>query len=191
MISNKIKSTKFRLFKIKNKVTVLLNKRNFTNNIAIISCNKFKNKVKEDLYLKHSLNKMNVNAEIVSWEDKSIDFKKYDALIIKSIWGYDNNLDEFNKWLNYIEKNNIKIFNSIEIIRNNFDKEKQFSILDKYNINHIETIFINKDDTTEIEKMLKKYNKIVIKPSISESGKNTYIINDLSIKNNIGLLHYW
>ncbi len=187
MITNKIKMINFKLFKIKNKFTILFHQKKFVKLIGIVSCDNLKNKVKEDLYLKNSLNKMNIDAQIISWQDKNIDFKKYDALVIRTIWGYNNNLKEFNDWLDYIQKNNIKIFNNIEIIKDNFDKEKQFNILDKYNIKHVDTKFIDKNDVDEIQKMLEKYGKIVIKPSISESGQNTYVINDSLVKNNINI----
>ena len=66
MITNKIKMINFKLFKIKNKFTILFHQKKFVKLIGIVSCDNLKNKVKEDLYLKNSLNKMNIDAQIIS-----------------------------------------------------------------------------------------------------------------------------
>lgn len=186
-----IKQINFHLFKLSNQAYVFFNRKKFSKRVAIVSCSRLKNKVKEDVYLKHSLNKMGIKADIIAWEDKSIDLKVYDALIIKSIWGFQHDLNAFYKWLDFIEQNNILLFNSVDVIRNNFDKEKQFMLLDKYGIGHIDTIFLDNDNNINENVSLiwkdlyHKYDRLVIKPTISESGNDTYIISNEPEKNNI------
>ena len=63
---------------------------------------------------------------------------------------------------------------------NNIDKKKQYQILKENDISTIDTIFL--DNIKEY-----KYNgeKIVIKPAISASGDNTFIINNVNDLENI------
>ncbi len=151
--------------------------------IGIVSCDKWKNVIKEDLFLKEALISKDIDAQIVSWEDKSEDFKDYDFLILRSVWGYQEKVEKFKNWLRYLDENNIKIFNSTNIISSNIDKEKQFEILDKYNIEHIPTYFVDNIETL-MSHLNDEYK--VIKPTISGSGQDTYIVggND---KNSIKL----
>lgn len=142
--------------------------------IGIVSCNKWKNKLFEDNIIKEQFIKSGYEADIISWEEK-IDYSKYDALILRSVWGYQNKYFEFKNWLLFLKKRNVKLFNCPELMLNNIDKYKQFNILMKNNINTISTVF--KDNINDID----NYIGYVIKPSISGSGDNTFIINENNI----------
>ena len=121
MIKYYIKRIKLRLKIFNNKIYVLLNKNKFKKRVAIVSNNKYKNKIEEDILLKISFNKHNINCDIISYEED--DYLNYDALIIRSIWGYQDNIELFNNFLNNVKKNNIKIFNSVDIINYNYHKD--------------------------------------------------------------------
>ena len=176
----RLRKIKFKLIILRNKVYSYIKKNKFKKVFAIISCDKYCNKIKEDVELQYYLYKNNIKADIVSW-NSNIDFNKYNALIIRSIWDFQDNLDKFISWLDSIK---IPIFNNANIIKNNIDKENQYNLMDKYKIKHVKTVFCDKDDINikDIwEKNFNDYEKLVIKPSISESGKSTYLID----KNNI------
>ncbi len=178
------------LYKIKifyNKIFCIIYKNKFKKRIAIISSDKYINKVKEDMILKIELNKKLIDADIVSWQDKSINYKLYDFIIIRSVWGYQDDIHKFINWLNYLKNENIKVINDIDIIFNNYNKYIEFNILDKYDIPHIKTHFIEKEDINKIKDIYDEYKEIVIKPCISGSGNNTYIISNKEYKNSIRL----
>ena len=162
----------------------LLKSNSYNKIVAIVSCDKWKNKSLEDLYLKHSLNKQNCKVDIISWEDKTIDYSKYDLIIIRSIWGFQENKTKFEKWLNMLETQKIKVLNPINVIKNNYDKEIQFDILNKYNIETIKTFFlpINKNIKSRILDLKTnndlENNLIVLKPTISEGSKDVYLVGD-------------
>ena len=115
---------------------------------------------------------MGYEAEIISWEDKNIYYREYSALILRSVWGYQNNYSEFKAWLLMLKKNNITLFNHPDIVLNNIRKDKQFELLDQNGIPHIDTRFIY--NTEEIGNIS---SKSVIKPIISGSGENTYLVS--------------
>lgn len=144
--------------------------------IGIVSNDKFINKIDEDLSLKRQLISDGMEAEIISWEDKNVDYKKFDAIIIRSVWGYYDKYESFIMWLDKIERSKINIFNDITIVKNNIRKDLQFNLLDKYNIPHIKTIF----QKGHID--ISNYNgDWIIKPIISESGNNTYKIKNVDV----------
>lgn len=162
----------------------LLKSNSYNKLVAIVSCDKWKNKSLEDLYLKHSLNKQNCKVDIISWEDKTIDYSKYALIIIRSIWGFQENKTKFENWLNMLETQKIKVLNPINVIKNNYDKEIQFDILNKYNIETIKTFFlpINKNIKSRILDLKTnndlENNLIVLKPTISEGSKDVYLVGD-------------
>lgn len=127
--------------------------------------------------LKQALIESGFLADIISWEDTEINFNEYSCLILRSVWGYQDKYESFKKWLLFIKKSNIKIFNDVEILLNNIRKDVQFEILDRHSIPHISTMFIKQLHELELLENIK--NDMVIKPIISGSGNNTYRISQL------------
>lgn len=140
--------------------------------IGIVSCDIWKDKIKEDLLLQKELIKNGIGAEIISWQNIDINYNEYYCLILRSVWGYQNNYEQFKKWLLYIKKNNVAIFNDVDIILSNIKKDVQFEILKKYDIPYISTKFLK--NTIDWSKIGFNGQKFVIKPIISGSGNNTY-----------------
>ena len=160
--------------------------------IGIVSCDEWIGKIKEDLLLQQKLYSMGIVTDIISWEDKQADFNKYDCLILRSAWGYHKKIEDFYKWLNDIEQSGITLLNSPNIIKNNIQKNQQFELLKKHDIPLIDTVFIKSNELNEsitadisriIENQFYNLSSFVIKPIISGSGNNTYI---LSLNNTFG-----
>ena len=94
--------------------------------IAIVSCDKWKNKIEEDKLLQNVLIQSGYSADIISWEDQYVNYDEYIALVLRSAWGYQNNYLEFKKWLNMIHQKKFLLLNNPELISNNIRKDKQF-----------------------------------------------------------------
>lgn len=161
--------------------------------VGIVSCDKWVGKIKEDINLKLALNDLNIDADIISWQQPLKEY--YDLLILRSVWGYQNYYNKFKEWLLDLKKNNITLLNNPDMILSNIMKDKQFEILSKNNIECIRTYFLKHTDFND-KKILLILNELlnnqpsVIKPTISGSGENTYLINyqiDSNIPNRISL----
>ena len=184
-MKSKIRQLLFLLIRNVNRLFVKLNQKRFDKRIALVSCDKWVGKVKEDELLKFELNKLFVEVDIVSWQDKKVDYSKYDAVIIRSLWGYQDYIEEFIDYLDKLKKDRVKVFNNVDILKGNLNKYEQFKILDKYEIPHIETYFLKKDELDNVNKINEDHKDLVVKPIISGSGDNTFIISSTIKKNNI------
>ena len=138
----------------------------FDKELIIASSDKYANRVKEDINLCYYLMKDGINSNIMSYKD----IKCSSNVIVRSVWGYQNDLVNFNNFITHREGITI---NSSSIIENNISKENQYKLFKKYNIDCIDTKFIYDKKDIVIDK------KSVLKPIISASGNNTYIINDI------------
>ncbi len=162
-------------YPLKLKVLSLSNKlylatHHFEASLTILSSTQYQNKVKEDLILQKYLLKNGIATKIIAWE-KDIPLTPY--TLVRSIWGYQKQYEDFNNYLQMIHKFT-ELINSYEIIIANIDKQKEFEILDKYAIPHIKTTFYK--DLTTLKPHLK--NNLVVKPIISASGNHTHLIKD-------------
>ena len=155
--------------------------------VGIVSCDKWIGKLEEDNNLKNALMNLGIDAKIISWQQPLEE--NYDLLVLKSVWGYQNYYKEFKNWLLYVKNNNIPLVNGVDMVLNNVMKDIQFNILEKNNVDFIDTIFLDQPKllNKNIFEMLddKSY---VFKPTISGSGENTYLVmntNDKSVPNTI------
>ncbi len=149
----------------------------------------------DDAILKKYLINEGAEVEIVSWDDKNYNWKSRDLIIIRSTWDYHQRLDEYIAWLDYLKDNNIKVYNNVDIIKNNIFKDKQIKWLKENNVPIMECEVFNKNgldgmlmpETTLLD-TIKKYfpqyiNKalFVLKPSVSARSNNTFLIDPFNI----------
>ena len=140
--------------------------------VGIVSCDKWKNKIKEDLLLQKELIKHGIDAEIISWQNSKINYNEYNCLILRSVWGYQDCYEKFKEWLLFVKAINLTLFNDVNIIMDNIRKDVQFEILKKYSISYIPTTIIKESiDWNKLDFYGKNF---VVKPIISGSGNNTY-----------------
>lgn len=153
--------------------------------VGIVSCDKWIDKLEEDNNLKNALINLGIDANIISWQQPLEE--KYDLLVLKSVWGYQNFYKEFKNWLLYVKNNNIPLVNDVDMVLNNIMKDIQFNILKKNNVDYIDTIFL--DQSKLLNRIIFEIlddKSYVFKPTISGSGENTYLVtnsNDKSVPN--------
>ena len=155
--------------------------------IALVSSIEKCNKVEEDIWLKEKLIDLGYYVTIEAWEDETVKWDQFSIIVIKSTWKYQENFKKYIKWLDSIKK--YRVINSIDVINTNILKDKQIEIFRKNKIPHINTLIGKKVFTSIFKIVLYKiiYKNIVIKPSISSGGNNTYIYanNTLLNKNSL------
>ncbi len=155
--------------------------------VGIVSCDKWIDKLEEDNNLKNALINLGIDAKIISWQQPLEE--KYDLLVLKSVWGYQNFYKEFKNWLLNVKNNNIPLANDVDMVLNNIMKDIQFNILENNNVDFIDTIFLDQSKllNRNIFEMLND-KSYVFKPTISGSGENTYLVtnsNDKFVPNTI------
>ncbi|MBI2522704.1 MAG: hypothetical protein HYV97_19945 [Bdellovibrio sp.] len=98
--------------------------------------------------------------------------KKYDVLIIRSVWDYQSKVDDFLLLLEKIEKAKICCLNSVDTIRGNIDKMYLFDLENENNIAIPATQIISGPKA----RLNIQSQEMVLKPTLSASGKNTFHI---------------
>ncbi len=143
--------------------------------IAIVSCDRWKDRLIEDRLIKEQLVSMGYPSEIVSWEDQGIDYKDYQAFLLRSVWGYQHKYVDFENWLREMRRQNNLLFNDYELVLGNIRKDQQFALLEKNHFPLIDTQFVYEEEA--LFRTLNEYEKSVVKPIISGSGDFTFLLD--------------
>ena len=149
-------------------------------NIALVS---YQNKkptqshLEEDFQLANFLETNGLIVTRAAWNDLQIDWKQFDAVILKSPWDYHDNFDSFIQWISDLDKAGIKILNPFKTILWNSDKHYLQQIIDD-GLPVIESVFLEKGIAPDLAELLDKssYKKLIIKPCISAGAKNTLLL---------------
>jgi glutathione synthase/RimK-type ligase-like ATP-grasp enzyme len=141
--------------------------------IALLTCEALPNLSVSDQLLIPQVAKQNIEAKAVVWNDKTVDWTVFEALIFRNTWDYYEKETEFMAWLDQIEKLGIKTLNSIEIVKKNVHKF-YLKTLQQQSITIIPTIFIEKTTALNLSQIIPKHwEKAVIKPAFSAGSYQT------------------
>lgn len=122
-----------------------------------------------------ALRQHGIEAEFVIWDDDSIDWSHYDAVLVRSIWNYHEKPEVFLDWLAKLESHSIPVANQLDILRWNMDKH-YLRDLATYGISILPTVWVEDSCHTSLLDILEEngWQEAVVKPTVSNSAINTW-----------------
>ncbi|MGB1385242.1 MAG: ATP-grasp domain-containing protein [Ilumatobacteraceae bacterium] len=132
-------------------------------NIALVSASELSHPDSDLPPLVSALQQLNVNAEVVAWDD-DIAWSSYDAAIIRSTWDYHRRREEFDHWLTEVSQQT-QLWNPPELIRWNSDKRYLADVAAK-GLPVVPTAVIDRNELMSQRQLAEIGSDIVVKPSV-------------------------
>ncbi len=141
--------------------------------IALVTCADLPQLIPADQELIGLFAQKNAAAEAVVWNDKTVDWTQFDAVIMRSMWDYYLHAEAFGEWLDDLENKKIRTFNSSAILQAN--KHKFYlRDLERKGVKIIPTIFLPKTDNLDLSIMQEgAWKAAILKPAISAGSYKT------------------
>lgn len=135
-----------------------------------------------DYLIEQPLLELGWKTDTISWRKKNIDWEKYQAVIIRTPWDYQDDAAGFMQVLAGIEQSSAHLENSLDIVRWNIDKIYLLD-LEKLGVELVPTVWhdrlnmnaLTAEDLTQYFAHLAS-DQIVLKPRISANADNTFWI---------------
>ena len=129
------------------------------------------------------------DCDFVSWESRNIDWDQYKSVIIRSTWNYQEKFENFIKVLSEIDTSSAFLYNSIDIVKWNINKQ-YLNDLEEKKIEIVPSMFYMNFNSKEIYELFSSFNskKLIIKPCISANADFTYILDQNSFNDIIDTL---
>ncbi|XPF92970.1 ATP-grasp domain-containing protein [Colwellia sp. RE-S-Sl-9] len=142
-----------------------------------------------DHLIDEPLQKLGWQTHTISWKAENVDWNKYDAVVIRSPWDYQDHADAFLKVLSNIEASSAHLENSLSIIEWNIDKI-YLKALEEIRINIVPTLWENEISVASVNRFFNYFNtdQLVIKPRISANADNTFWLTKNNIENHLAEL---
>jgi hypothetical protein len=58
----------------------------------------------DDALLAAALREQGARAEPAVWDDRAVDWERYDVVVIRSMWDYHHRYDQFVAWLDHLAR---------------------------------------------------------------------------------------
>jgi len=133
-----------------------------------------------DALIEQPLQVLGWQVDTISWRAKNVNWDKYQAVIIRTPWDYQDDAPAFLNVLENIEQSSAHLENSLNIVRWNIDKI-YLQELEKLGVELVPTIWREalKGDTLcekEVTEVFSSFaqEQIVLKPRISANADNTF-----------------
>jgi glutathione synthase/RimK-type ligase-like ATP-grasp enzyme len=128
----------------------------------------------DDRPLLAELWKLGIEAEPAVWDDASVDWKRYDAVVIRSTWDYHLSPAAFFAWLARLEALGTALWNPAPVVRANADKS-YLRELEARGVSVVPTLWIEKGRPANLDELLASqgWNDAVVKPVISGGAFRT------------------
>jgi glutathione synthase/RimK-type ligase-like ATP-grasp enzyme len=109
------------------------------------------------------------------WDDPTVNWNQFDAVVIRSCWDYHHKPRAFRRWLDHLEEFHVTVWNPAEIIRWNMNK-KYLQDLAAKGVNIPPTIWFEAESSADLHALLKKndFKQAVIKPTVSATAWQTW-----------------
>jgi glutathione synthase/RimK-type ligase-like ATP-grasp enzyme len=127
-------------------------------------------------------------AEEISWRNETVDWKDFDAVVVRSTWDYQNDLEKFKSVLEKI--NSVcHLENDFELMKWNMNKNYLFN-LEQKGVRIVETIWEKSFNSSLAHEYFDKLNtdEIIIKPNVSASADNTFRLSKENINEHLPTL---
>jgi glutathione synthase/RimK-type ligase-like ATP-grasp enzyme len=132
----------------------------------------------DDRPLIGALAEIGLEAEPVQWDDASVDWREYDALVLRSTWDYHLRVSEFERWLSLLDRERVPLWNPTGVVRWNMHKG-YLQGLQQAGILIPSTRWLPRGRAVALGGLLAgaTWTEAIVKPAISASATKTSLVH--------------
>ncbi len=149
--------------------------------IAILTSAAMPQMLPYDMEVVSMLHQRGIETSIYVWDEiiksNPNELINYDAILIRTIWDYFKKVEQFIKLLDFLEKSKLPVFNPVEKLRWNMNKQ-YLQELESEGFEIIPTVFHTNNSDDSFHKALSLgWKKMILKPMISGNSYHTFVVN--------------
>jgi glutathione synthase/RimK-type ligase-like ATP-grasp enzyme len=143
--------------------------------VGLVTYAKVPDLTDDDRPLIEDFARLECRATPVIWDDASLDWSGFDALVLRSCWDYHLRPWEFAAWLDAIDELGVRLYNPLAVVRWNMHKE-YLRELASLGVLVPDTVWVDRGAATSLSDVLREagWRDAIVKPAISASATDTW-----------------
>lgn len=123
-----------------------------------------------------------VKAVPVVWEDPSFDWSGVDLCVVRATFDYVHKRRRFLEWAERVESMT-RLFNNAEVLAWNSHKRYLFE-LEKRGVPVVSSALLTRGERPDLTRVMMDHdwNRVVVKPAVSASGRETFLVEREDVK---------
>ncbi len=148
-----------------------------TPSLALVTCSLQPTLYAEEGELPSLIRAHGVAVDVVSWDDATVDWARFSAVVVRSTWDYFERYDEFCRWLDQVQAV-ARVFNPPELMRWNSDK-RYLRELAARGVRIVPTVFCEPGEPANLASIVSahEWSRVVIKPAVSGNAYRTHLLD--------------
>ena len=145
--------------------------------IAYVSCAQLPEPDIDEYPLIEGLVSAGHDAVVAAWDDDSVDWARFDLVVVRATWNYAHHVDAFVAWIDRVDPVTTLV-NSAQTLKWNLHKEYLCELSDA-GVPIIPSVFADRYISLGVEEVvgIEGWCKIVIKPTISAGSFGTKVFD--------------
>jgi len=145
--------------------------------IALATCARFPALYAEEAELPARFAAAGVPCEPAIWNAPEVDWSRFRAVVLRSVWDYFERPDEFHAWCDRLERLGVAVVNPLALVRWNQDKRYLAELAAK-GVRTLPTAFFARGSQPDLAAEIARrgWGEVVLKPSVSGGAYRTYRI---------------
>lgn len=118
-----------------------------------------------------------VRVEVVPWDAVTINWERYDAVVIRSTWDYHLHRARFVAWAERLGARGVAVWNPAAVVRWNTDK-RYLRDLERGGVPVVPTEWIRRGSGVDLASVLRRrgWSRAVVKPSVAATAFRTWTV---------------
>jgi glutathione synthase/RimK-type ligase-like ATP-grasp enzyme len=131
----------------------------------------------DDQLLAAALGRVGIRAAPAVWSDRSIDWRSFDAVVIRSCWDYHRRHGEFVAWLDALDASRRPVWNPTPMVRWNSDKRYLIDLA-RRDVATLPTRIVERGSLARVYEVAatEGWTRFVVKPAVSASAHETHAL---------------
>jgi glutathione synthase/RimK-type ligase-like ATP-grasp enzyme len=143
--------------------------------IALVTYRRLPGLSADDQLLLAPLAARGLRAEPAAWDDPTVPWGSFDALVVRSTWNYHTSFDAFRAWIDRVDASRVPTWNPPAILRWNASKT-YLRDLAAQGVEAVPTRWVERGSATTLAEILRDtgWPDVVVKPAVSASAYETW-----------------
>lgn len=138
------------------------------SNLAVATASAYPDANPDDAGLIDALGQLGLNPALCVWNDSTVDWSAYDAVLIRTIWDYFMHYPAYLGWLDHLDRLRVPAFNDTALQRWNSDKRYLLELAGR-GVDIVPTQVASRNDLRDVLDPMTGQD-VVVKPTVSATA---------------------